>query len=161
MYRACLSMIALTWSATALAGDVGAHLGIVTPLASTGTEGSSSIVDNFVIGVPTGVGFALSDRVTLDLETVAFVDPDANALNFMAHPGIVVGLGQGYGAGARLAAEFSTNAYGATLIANKGFAIDDDVSWFVEAVLPLRVVPAAGGGSGFMATFAVHSGISL
>jgi len=148
-------------TAAALAGDVSGHVGTVVPVAGAGTESSWTAADNFTVGIPIGIGFGVSERVTVDFETVAFIDPDTRDMDLLIHPGAVLGLGRGYGVGGRFAVHQEGRAWGVTALANKGFAISDAAVWFVEAVVPLRVVDGQGGSAGYMAAFAVHTGFGF
>ncbi|MEM8486142.1 MAG: hypothetical protein AAF564_11380 [Bacteroidota bacterium] len=147
--------------------EIGGHIGTVFPLiASTGGD-VTTISDNLVAGFPMGVTIKTNINVAFDLEVVPFVDANAVS-NVLFHPGVLMGLSNGFTFGLRGAFE-TGGAYGVTPLLNKAFPLpnDPDTAFFVELVLPVRFYQAAPEYQGAAVNvdktlaMAVHFGIGF
>lgn len=118
--------------------DIGGHIGAVVPLLQMSRGNTTSIADNLVGGFPMGLTLKLRPDVAFDLEVVPFLDENSVS-NVIIHPGILMGLTNGFTFGLRGAFETS-GAYGVTPLLNKSFPFPSDPNtvFFVEFVLPVR-----------------------
>ena len=123
--------------------NIGGHFGAVLPLFSMTDGETSSIADNVVAGFPMGITVKIHYNVAFDLEVVPFLDENAVS-NIIFHPGVLMGLSQGFTFGLRGAFE-TAGSYGVTPLINKSipFPGDPDTVFFIEAVLPIRFYQAA------------------
>ena len=90
-----------------------------------------------------GVTIKTSFNLAFDLEVVPFIDENAVS-NVVFHPGVLMGLTNGFTFGLRGAFE-TAGAYGVTPLLNKAFPFpnDPDTVFFVELVVPIRFYQAA------------------
>ncbi len=146
---------------------VGAHFGTVLPLISATGGEVTSISDNLAAGFPMGITIKTSYNVAFDLEVVPFIDENSVS-NVIFHPGLLMGLTNGFTFGLRGAFE-TAGAYGITPLLNKAFPFpnDPDTVFFVELVLPVRFYQAAPDYQGASVSvdktlaMAVHFGIGF
>ena len=118
---------------------VGGHMGFVLPLVTRADGSTTNIGDDFVIGFPVGVTVRKSDRFAFDLELVPTVQNDPLHVSLTVHPGVVGGLGNGWGAGVRLAFDVNEPQWGFTPILNHGLTtVGRDATVFGELVVPVR-----------------------
>lgn len=122
--------------------DIGGHIGTVLPLVSVTDGQSSSIADNLSAGFPMGITVKTNYNVAFDLEVVPFLDENS-VNNVIFHPGVLMGLTNGFTFGLRGAFE-TAGAYGISPLLNKAFPFpsDPDTVFFVEIVLPVRFYQA-------------------
>ncbi len=118
--------------------DIGGHIGAVVPLLQMSRGNTTSIADNLVGGFPMGITLKLRPDVAFDLEVVPFLDENSVS-NVIFHPGVLMGLTNGFTFGLRGAFE-TAGAYGVTPLLNKSFPFpsDPNTAFFVEFVLPIR-----------------------
>lgn len=118
--------------------EIGGHIGMVLPILSLSDGDFSSIADNLQAGFPMGITVKTNYNVAFDLEVVPFVDENAVS-NVLFHPGVLMGLTDGFTFGMRGAFE-TGGSFGITPLLNKAFPLprDPDTAFFVELVLPIR-----------------------
>ena len=118
--------------------EIGGHIGAMLPLFSLSGGELSSISDNLVAGFPMGITVKTNYNVAFDLEVVPFLDENAVS-NVLLHPGVLMGLSDGFTFGLRGAFE-TAGSFGVTALLNKAFPFpgDPDTVFFIEAVLPVR-----------------------
>ena len=123
---------------SAAQNDLGGHIGAVLPLVSLHNGDITSISDNLVAGFPMGITVKTSYNVAFDLEVVPYIDENAVS-NVLFHPGILMGLTDGFIFGLRGAFE-TQGAFGVTPLLNKAFPLpnDPDTFFFVEVLVPVR-----------------------
>ncbi len=146
---------------------VGAHFGTVLPLVSASGGEVTTISDNLSAGFPMGITIKTSYNVAFDLEVVPFIDENSVS-NVIVHPGLLMGLTNGFTFGLRGAFE-TAGAYGVTPLLNKAFPFpnDPDTVFFVELVLPVRFYQAVPDYEGAATSvdktlaMAVHFGIGF
>lgn len=126
---------------------LGIHVGIVQPIVTFSSNGTSSLVDNYALGFPVGITYRLSDKLAFDAEFVPFVN-SAGQASLLVHPGMLFGLGSGFTLGTRAAFDVGQSSFGFTPLINKGFPISDNNKLFLELVLPLRFVTQYDGLQG-------------
>ncbi len=147
--------------------ELGGHIGTVFPLISSTNGDVTTISDNLVIGFPMGVTVKTNINVAFDLELVPFVDEHA-VTNLLIHPGVLMGLSNGFTFGLRGAFE-TGGSYGVTPLLNKAFPFpsDPDTVFFVELVVPVRFFQAPPDFQGAAVSvdktlaMAVHFGIGF
>lgn len=147
--------------------SVGAHIGAVLPLIQSTDGDVTSISDNLVGGFPMGITIKIRPDVAFDMEVVPFLDENAVS-NVLFHPGVLMGLTNGYTFGLRGAFE-TGGSFGVTPLLNKAFPFpnDPDTVFFVEAVLPIRFYqekPEYQGAAVSVSktiAFAVHFGVGF
>ncbi len=138
---------------------LGAHFGVVLPIVTVQNGETTSIADNVATGFPLGITVKNDSRLAFDLEIVPFVDNHFASL--LVHPGVLLGLGNGFTFGARAAFEINQSVYGVTPLLNKAFPLSNDVVGFVEFVLPMRHVEDNLGEQSFSTTAAIHIGVGF
>jgi hypothetical protein len=127
--------------APATGRSVGGHIGVAVPLVMINEDDTNTVGDNFVIAVPIGIGFKLSEKLVLDFETIVQtpVDPSGTT-SLVVDPGLVYNLGP-FAAGLRVAWAINQPAnVGLIPLVNKGLAdLGGGVTWFVEAAFPMFI----------------------
>jgi hypothetical protein len=145
--------------------SIGGHVGFVLPLVTHANGQTSSLADNFSIGFPLGISFHSGGRLTYDLEFVPGIQDTPRKSTLTVHPGLVWGLGHGWGAGIRAAFDVNSSSYGFTPLVNHSWPIKSEGSffkaYFVEAVLPVRFNRPTGGPSSTPVTFGLHFGLGF
>jgi hypothetical protein len=117
---------------------VGGHVGLATSLVTITSDDTVSIADQFTLAVPIGIGLRLTEKATIDFETVVGnpISPRGTT-GLTVDPGILYDTGS-FAIGLRLAwkVQADTNV-GVIPLVHKGIAeIGGGASWFVEAALP-------------------------
>ena len=103
--------------------------------------------------------------MALDLEFVPAIQDSPRKTNLTVHPGVVYGIGHGFGVGIRAAFDVNTSQFGFTPLLYKSWPIKHEGSlfkaYFVEADLPVRFNRPPGGPSTNPVTFAMHFGLGF
>jgi hypothetical protein len=140
---------------------LGGHIGVLLPLVTRANGRSTSISDDFVIGFPTGITVRKSETFAFDLEFVPVIQNDPLHVDLTLHPGAVWGLGNGWGAGARLAFDVNKASWGFTPILNHGLLkVGAGETLFGEIVVPIRFQDN-GGGTFTSIGVGVHIGVGF
>ena len=147
--------------------DIGGHIGAVIPLVQSTDGDVTSISDNLVGGFPMGVTIKIRHNVAFDFEIVPFLDENAVS-NIILHPGVLMGLTNGFTFGLRAAFE-TEGSFGVTPLLNKSFPFPNDpnTAFFIEAVVPVRFYQEAPDYQGAPVNVsktiaaAVHVGIAF
>jgi hypothetical protein len=164
MGQALFALMVVMAPAIAQAQDrVGGHIGVVFPLVTHVNGDTVTISDDFKIGVPMGITIKTSPTVAFDLEIVPVLDPHEGGpigVPLTIHPGILKGLGHGLTLGGRVAFDINGASWGFTPLLNKGFPAGN-VTYFIEAVVPIRFQDDAFGETHTAIGFAVHTGIAF
>lgn len=142
----CLSLLMI--APAHAQNDIGGHIGVVVPLLQTTDGDVSTISDNLVGGFPMGITVKIRHNVAFDIEVVPFLDENAVS-NVLFHPGVLMGLTNGFTFGVRAAFE-TGGSFGVTPLLNKSFPFPNDpnTAFFVEAVVPVRFYQEAPEYSG-------------
>ena len=108
-----------------------------------------------------GITVRKSDTFAFDLELVPAIQNSPLGVGLTVHPGVVAGVGGGWGAGLRMAFDVNQPSWGFTPILNHGLLkVGSDASLFGELVLPIRFQEA--NGRNFTSVgFAVHIGVGF
>ncbi len=158
------AIVLLGLSATDVSAQnrLGGHFGAVFPLTTHANGETTTIADDFVVGFPMGITVRTSDRFAFDLELVPAIQNDPLHVGFTVHPGIVVGLDRGWGAGVRMAFDVGAPSWGFTPILNHGLLkVGTGGTLFGELVLPIRF-QSAGPNSTFTSVgVGVHLGVGF
>jgi len=140
---------------------LGGHIGFVLPLATRANGTTSTISDDFVIGFPTGITVRRSQTFAFDLELLPVIQNDPLHVDLTLHPGVVWGLRNGWGAGARLAFDVNKASWGFTPILNHGLLnVGRGATLFGELVLPIRFQDD-GNGTFTSIGVGVHIGVGF
>ena len=141
---------------------LGGHIGFVLPLTTHADGKTTTIGDDFVIGFPMGITVRKSDTFAFDLELVPAVQNDPLHVGLTVHPGVVCGLGNGWGAGVRLAFDVNEPSWGFTPILNHGLLkMRGDSTLFGEVVVPIRFQSVRRGDTTTSVGLGVHIGIGF
>jgi hypothetical protein len=161
--RTLFVLAALAAPTAASAQDtLGGHIGVVLPLVTRANGTTTTIADDFQIGFPMGITVRRSEEFAFDLEFVPAVQNDPLHVGLTVHPGVVAGLGGGWGAGVRLAFDVNQASWGFTPILNHGLLkVGRGAALFGEFVLPIRFQEDAGGKSFTSVGFGVHVGVGF
>ena len=147
------------------AQSVGGHIGFVLPLVTQSGGQTTTLNDGFSIGFPFGVTFKGKGPMALDFEFVPTIQDSPRKTTLTVHPGVVYGIGHGFGVGIRAAFDVNTSQFGFTPLLNKSWPIKREGSffkaYFVEADLPVRFNRPPGGPSSNPVTFAMHFGLGF
>jgi hypothetical protein len=158
----CVITIGPAVSPAAAADTLGGHVGFVLPLVAHANGQTTTITDHFSIGFPMGITVRKSDTLAFDLELVPGVDHDPLHVDLTVHPGVVFGVGNGWGAGVRAAFDVNKASVGFTPILNHGLLkVGDTGTLFGELVLPVRFQQDARGNSFTSVGFGVHIGVGF
>jgi hypothetical protein len=154
------------WNCRAAAQDtLGGHIGVVFPMVTHAGGNTTSISDNFVIGVPAGVTVKGAGRLAVDFEVVPTVQNSPRSVNLRVDPGLLVKLGHGFTYGTRLAFDINSSQFGFVPLINKSYPIKSDngffKAYFVEADFPILFNRPTGGEATNPFTFAIHFGVGF
>jgi hypothetical protein len=162
---ALLTMVLAVIAAPACAQDMlGGHIGFVLPLVTHAAGQTTTLDDNFSIGVPVGITVKGKGHLSFDLELVPGVTDTPRRVNFTVQPGLLWDLGHRFTAGFRIAFDVGTSQWGYTPLINKSWPIKGDnffKAYFVEADVPVRFSRPTGGPSTDAVTFAMHFGVGF
>ena len=163
---AALGVMSLSGIAPAArAQSIGGHIGFVLPLVTQAGGQTTTLSDSFSIGFPFGVTFKGKGPMALDLEFVPSIQDVPRKTTLTVHPGVVYGIGHGFGIGIRAAFDVNSSQFGFTPLLNKSWPITREGSffkaYFVEADLPVRFNRPPGGPSTNPVTFAMHFGLGF
>ena len=149
----------------AQAQSIGGHIGVVFPLVTRAEGQTTSLADSFSIGIPFGVTFKGKGPMALDFEFVPAIQDSPRKTSLTVHPGVVYGIGHGFGVGIRAAFDVNSSQFGFTPLLNKSWQIRRESSffkaYFVEFDLPVRFNRPPGGPSTNPVTFAMHFGLGF
>jgi hypothetical protein len=141
---------------------LGGHMGFVLPLVSRANGTTTTISDDFAIGFPVGITVRKSDKFAFDLELVPNIQNDPLNVTLTVHPGVVAGLGNGWGAGVRMAFDVNAPSWGFTPILNHGLTtVGKDATLFGELVLPIRFQSRGPGDTTTTIGLGIHLGIGF
>jgi hypothetical protein len=146
---------------------VGGHIGFVLPLVTrSGSQWINNTADQFSIGFPVGVTFKGTGRTAFDLEFIPFINTaKPRQTTLTVHPGVIWGVGHGFGVGIRAAFDVNAASWGFTPLVNKRwpFRTEHGVfkAYFVEADFPVRFSRPVGGPAADPVTFAIHFGLAF
>jgi hypothetical protein len=138
---------------------LGGHFGVVFPLVSRADGVTTTISDQFKVGFPTGITVKTDDRWAFDLEFVPVITRD-RFLSLTLHPGIIRALPHSFAGGVRMAFDVRESSWGFTPLLNRGFPVGR-VTYFLEAVVPIRFQQNAAGGDQTSIGFGVHIGVGF
>lgn len=117
------------------------YVGIVHPIVTLGNKGAHMNFDDaYVGGLPCGINIWKSSKIGFSMEFVPYIraaDGTSKMNNFLFHPGVLVGLGNGLTLAGRAAFETS-GRYGVTPVLNKIVKKNKGSSYFVAIPLPAR-----------------------
>lgn len=153
-------VIVLSLASAAAAEDrIGGHFGTVFPLVSHAGGSTSTISDQFEIGFPTGISIKPATDWIFDLELVPTITHNRSA-SLTVHPGVIRKLPHSFAAGARMAFDARGSAWGFTPLVNRGYPVGL-VTYFVEAVVPIRFTQDAAGVDTTSVGFGLHFGVGF
>ena len=155
----CLFTVFASASVAAAQDRVGGHFGAVIPLVSRAGGSTSTIADQVEIGFPTGISVKTPTDWAFDLELVPSVTR-ARSVSLTVHPGIIRKLPNSFGAGARMAFDVRGSAWGFTPLVNRGFPVGA-LTYFVEAVAPVRFKQVGAGVNQTSIGFGMHFGVAF
>jgi hypothetical protein len=126
--------------------QIGGHFGFAFPLVSRGDGQTTTISDDFVVVVPTGITVRRSSTFAFDLELAPVVQNDPRHISLTLHPGVAWGIGGGYAIGGRVAFDIGSATWGFTPLFNKGLVqMAKEATFFGEIDLPIRFKEDATG----------------
>ena len=141
---------------------LGGHFGAVFPLVTHANGETTTISDDFVIGFPMGITVRTSDKYAFDLELVPAIQNDRLHVGLTVHPGVVVALDGGWGAGLRMAFDVNEPSWGFTPIVNHGLLkVGDGGTLFGELVVPIRFRSERRNNTFTSVGVGVHLGIGF
>lgn len=146
---------------TAAQDRVGGHFGVVIPLLTRANGDTTTAGDDFVIGFPTGITIRTSDRIAFDVELVPVIQNEPLHVDLTVHPGVILDVGGGFGAGLRMAFEVNRPSWGFTPLVNHSFGGVGGTSLFGELVVPIRFQLAPSGSRYTSVGLGVHAGIAF
>ncbi|RAJ05043.1 hypothetical protein LX64_02197 [Chitinophaga skermanii] len=117
------------------------YVGILHPIVTAGDGGAHFNFDGaYVAGLPTGINIWKSSSIGFSLEVVPFIraaDGTSKMNNLLFHPGVLIGLGNGFTLAQRAAFETS-GRYGVTAVLNKVVLKKKDHSYFIALPVNAR-----------------------
>ena len=118
---------------------LGGHFGFAFPLVARAQGETTTIADDFVLVVPTGITVRKSDRFAFDLELAPVIQNNPRNISLTLHPGVAWGIGGGYSVGGRVAFDIGSPTWGFTPLFNRGLVqIGSDTTFFGELDVPIR-----------------------
>ena len=155
-----LTVFALAAPSSSVAEDrLGGHFGLVFPLVTHVGGETTTISDQFKLGFPMGITVKTAEKWAFDLELVPVVTSD-RFVSLTVHPGVIHSLPHSLGAGVRMVFDAREASWGFTPLLNRSFPAGP-VSYFVEAVVPIRFQENARGQSQTAIGFGVHFGVGF
>ena len=161
-------LMAVCFAAPAAAQDtLGGHIGVVLPLVTHAGGQTTSISDSFSIGFPMGITVHGKGRMAFDMEFVPAIQDSPRQVSLLVHPGLVWGVGHGFGVGTRAAFDINSAQFGFTPLVNKSWPIRGEnsffKSYFAEADLPVRFNRPSDPNAVATnpVTFAIHFGLGF
>jgi len=124
---------------------IGAHVGFVLPLVSHAEGETTTIADDFVFGLPAGVGLKRFGRFVLDMEAVTGIQNSPRDLSLELHPGVVMSVTPNLATGIRAAFDVEGHSWGFTPLINRTLYVARSHSLFGEVVMPVRFADAPSG----------------
>jgi hypothetical protein len=143
---------------------LGGHIGVVFPLVTHGDGQTTTIADNFSIGVPVGITVRGTGHLAFDLELVPTVTDTPRNVSFTVQPGLLWDLGHRFTAGMRIAFDVGSSQWGYEPLLRRSWPIRGAnffKAYFVEADMPVRFSQPTGGRSIDTFTFAMHFGLGF
>jgi hypothetical protein len=147
---------------------LGGHIGFVLPMVThSGGQTTNDLTDAFAVGFPVGITVKGSGRLAFDLEFVPQINTQKpRQTTLTVHPGLIYGLGHGFGVGGRIAFDVNNPTWGFTPLINKSFPIKHRngglfKAYFVEADLPVRFSRPVGAPPTNAVAFAMHFGVAF
>ena len=144
---------------------IGGHIGFVLPIVTRVAGQTTNLGDNFVIGFPVGITIKGRGRMAFDMELVSSIQNKPRMVSLTVHPGVVWGVGHGFGVGGRAAFDINSSQFGFTPLVSKSWPIKTEngffKTYFAEADLPIRFNRPIGGPSTNPVTFAAHFGLGF
>jgi hypothetical protein len=120
---------------------VAGYVGLLHPLVTVNrVETTTNFSDSYTVGLPTGINLWKSDRIGFSAEFVPIIratPASSRVVNFLFHPGLLVGLGHGYTFVGRAAFE-TAGRYGFTPVLNKVVKRNKASTYFVAIPVPFR-----------------------
>ena len=149
-------------STAAAQNRLGGHMGLVLPLVTRADGTTTNISDDFVIGFPMGITVRKSDKFAFDLELVPAIQNDPLHTSLTVHPGVVAGVGNGWGVGLRMAFDVNQPSWGFTPIVNHGLLeVGEGVTLFAEVVVPIRFQSFRPNDTSTSIGLGIHFGIGF
>ena len=128
---------------------VGAHFGFAFPLVTHAQGDTTTIGDDFILVVPTGITVRRSETFAFDLELAPVIQNNPRHIDLTVHPGVAWGVGGGYSVGGRVAFDIGSATWGFTPLFNKGLVqVGKDATFFAELDVPIRF-KEDGQGNGY------------
>jgi hypothetical protein len=156
------AVLALSSADASAQNRVGGHFGALFPLVTHANGRTTTISDDFVVGFPMGITVRKSEDFAFDLELVPVIQNDPLHVDLTVHPGFVVGLSGGWGAGLRLAFDVNKPSWGFTPILNHGLLkVGRDSTLFGELVLPIRFQSSGPNNTFTSIGFGMHVGVAF
>jgi hypothetical protein len=141
---------------------LGGHFGVLFPLVTHGNDTTTDISEDFTIGFPMGITVRKSPTFAFDLEFVPSIQNEPLNVDLTVHPGVVWGLGDGWGAGIRMAFDVNKASWGFTPILNYGLlAVEGGGTIFAEVVVPIRFQEDSFGDGFTSIGLGVHVGVGF
>jgi hypothetical protein len=146
---------------------LGGHIGFVLPLVTHSGGQTTSLGDAPAVGFPIGITVKGTDHLAFDFEFVPqYNSTGTRQTSLTVHPGLIYGLGHGWGAGLRAAFVVDQSTVGFTPLVNKSFPIKHRnggllKAYFVEADLPVRFSRPVNAPPTNAVTFAMHFGVAF
>ncbi|TPG34789.1 hypothetical protein [Flavobacterium pectinovorum] len=117
------------------------YFGILHPIVTVSKDETNvNFRDYYTVGFPTGINIWKNEKIGFSFEIVPNIKDDqgtSKVTNIVFHPGVLIGLGNGYTFAGRAAFE-SSGRYGITPIFNKTIIKSSNSSYFIAVPLPLR-----------------------
>lgn len=137
----CLSLIGKAQDKPPVYPRVAGYVGLLHPLFTVNQfETTTNFRDSYTVGLPTGINLWKSNRIGFSAEFVPIIratPSTSRVVNFLFHPGVMVGLGHGYTFVGRAAFE-TAGRYGFTPVLNKVVKRNKASTYFVAVPVPFR-----------------------
>jgi hypothetical protein len=120
---------------------IAGYVGILHPIVTFSKDATTTNFDkSYVGGLPVGINIWKSSKIGFSAEFVPFIRAEkgtSKMSNFLFHPGVLVGLGDGWTFAGRAAFE-TGGRYGFTPVINKIVKKNKNSGYFVAVPLPFR-----------------------
>ncbi len=109
---------------------VGGHIGILVPWVTHAGGNTTTVFDNFALGLPFGVSVKGQGRMFVDFEFIPTISQNPHQVTLTVDPGVLWRLNHGFTTGLRATFNVNTSSMGFVPILNKSWKLRDQSGFF-------------------------------
>ena len=144
---------------------VGGHIGILVPWVTHAGGDTTTVFDNFSLGLPFGVSVKGQGRMFVDFEFIPTISQNPHEVTLTVDPGVLWRLNHGFTTGLRATFNVNSSSMGFVPILNKSWKLHDQSGFFKtffgEIDVPITFARPSGGPATNPVTFATQFGFGF